>query len=185
MTSDQYTEDPVVGKDIPWNKVEGELLRVDSFTLFATVNDMGRVEASPIPMPYALLRLGSPNLGGTLLMPVNHRLDFLNFYDIERGAQVPDGYDLLVCWLPYRGFLGPLIRLFGPPLHLFGMPPSRARELFERRRDLDQASRRALNRVLFAGEEIMPRICFTCTTKLYSFQTRCNSCHSPYVPLAD
>ena len=152
---------------------------VTQFTLFATVDDAGRVTAPPVPMPYALLSVESPTMAVPELMPVNHRLDFLNFVDIDRHGAIKPGYQLLVSFLPYRGFLGPVLRRFLPVLHLFVMSEPKAQSLITWTLN-DPKQRRESARYLFAT----PPRCFGCSRKLYSWQTRCTECNTAIYPMA-
>lgn len=163
----------LIGRDIPWRMIEAETLRVSGFTAFSTVDANNSVSGPPIPMPYALLDVESTILNRPASMPVNHRIDFLNLWDIDRQRAVPNGYHLLVSYLPYRGLLGPLIRLGSPVLHLWIMSESKAQAWFAQLsadpRERHKSSRRLLR---------LPERCVGCSTKLYSFMTRCTKCNT-------
>lgn len=95
-----------VGLDIPWKKIEGEVLRVLAFTPLASVEE-GRIKGASIPNPYALLDIESPILKLPARMPVNHRVDFLKLWQLYRQAGLADfDGEVLVTWVQYRGFLG-------------------------------------------------------------------------------
>lgn len=179
MTSPE-DDRPLVGRDLPWRLIGAEIFRVIDFTPVATVDEKAKVTAPPVPMPYGLLTVESPILVQPAAMPVNHRLDFLNFWDIYSQGGVGEGHHLLVSYLPYRGFLGPVVRLFSPVLHLFVMSTANADDLFARMSE-DPKERHVSARYLFAT----PDRCFGCGTKLYGMMTRCTKCQTPLYPISD
>ncbi len=165
---------PLIGTDIPWSFVEGEFFTVDDFSPLATVADDGRVTGPPAPMPYGLLTVNSPVLNQPARMPVNHREDFLNFWDITNSGGVGEGQQLIVTYLPYRGFLGPLLRLFMPVLHLEVFPKSVVDEQLGVL-PADPKERHAFARETFLFFDR----CLRCDSKLWSFATRCARCRRP------
>ena len=164
--------EPYIGHNIPWKLIEGELFRIAHFTSLAAVVE-GRMQAPSAPLPYALLRVESPVLNQPALMPVNHRNEFLNLRDIYEGTGVPVGWEMLVSHLPYRGFLGPLIRLTFPRLHL---RLARAGELESYYSD-ERHWRRPAAREYFFPKGITGRC--SCGAKLYTFVVRCARCDCP------
>jgi hypothetical protein len=55
MTAAQSKDMPLIGSDLPWSNVEGEVFRVIDFTPVATVDQNGEVSAPRIPMPYGII----------------------------------------------------------------------------------------------------------------------------------
>ena len=70
---------PLLGRDIPWEQVEGEFLRVVYFAAFGTV-EQGRVKAFSAMAPYASLDVECPVLEQCCRMYVTHRVDFLHLW---------------------------------------------------------------------------------------------------------
>src|SRR5438128_857405 len=101
MASTPTERRAVVGVDIPWPAVEGVIFRVRDFTPHVARHGE-KVAAPPIPLPYGALLVDSPDLTEPIQMPVNHRVDYLNFWDIYGGVwPIGDDQELLVSYLPY------------------------------------------------------------------------------------
>ena len=90
---------PVVGYDIDWNKFDKEYCRVEQFTSLGTI-DGGKVPGSR-GTPYALLMVDSPWLAKRSLMPVGHREDFRNLWDIFEQRGVGKGEEVLLSYSPF------------------------------------------------------------------------------------
>ena len=77
----------LLGKHVPWKSIEKEACRVNHFTAVARI-EAGKVQTAVKGMPYALLRVESPFLSGETIMPVVHRLDSLNSWEVfeQRGV---------------------------------------------------------------------------------------------------
>lgn len=104
-TPPEQTDKPFIGKDIPWELVEGEFLRVVHFTPFATVEG-NKVKAPGRAMPYALVEVESPKLEEPALMPIAHRVDFRNLWEIYHEQGVSSEEEVLLTYYPrYKGLL--------------------------------------------------------------------------------
>lgn len=168
-------DEPFVGREIQWNEIEGDLFRVIRFTPMATAAG-GKVTESVGGMPYGLLEVESPILNQSARVPVNHRDEFLNLWDIYQGGTgIPEGAELLVSYLPYRGFLGFLTRMFQPRLHL----RLRATGELERYYADDSHWKQPSGRAFFFPKTSVGRYCRHCHSKLYTFVVRCSKCHQP------
>lgn len=130
MGTNEDSESVTIGKDIPWGVIYGGYCRVTHFTPFATV-EAGKIrEFSQLTgvvglMPYALLSVemvvddACPWKTGFLFkpkslclpkeasMPVVHRIDFLNLWEIFREIKLSTGEEVLV---QYRPLIGPIPR---------------------------------------------------------------------------
>ncbi|OGO53236.1 MAG: hypothetical protein A2148_01875 [Chloroflexi bacterium RBG_16_68_14] len=167
------SEEPFIGTHVPWKLIEGEMFRVTHFTPFAIVQG-NKVEAPSAPMPYALLTVESPILNQPAKIPVNHREEFLNLWDIfQRDGGVPPRGELLVSYLPYRGFLGPLLRLGTARLHMRLTGQGELERYYSDDRHWQRPSAR---RYFFP--EGGGRRC-ACGMKLYTFVVRCAKCGRP------
>lgn len=167
---------PLIGKEIPWKPLEGQVFRISHFSPFATV-DGDKVSAPSPPMPYAVLTVESPILNQAALMPVNHRDEFLNLRDIYEQRGVASDEELLVSYLPYKGFLGPFVRLFGPRLHLRIRPKGD----LERYYSDDQHWQKPSARQYFLPSRVAGRRCSNCGSRLYTFVVRCPKCRRPVI----
>jgi hypothetical protein len=165
----------VIGIDIPWPAVEGVIFRARDFTPYAARLEGEKVVAPPLPNPYGSLLVDGPGFRAPIQMPVNHRSDYLNFLDIYGGASpiAPDK-ELLVSYLPYRGFLGPILRLAMPFLHLRAWYKMLLEDLFSHLPSDDPRERR-----IWAKELIVSVQCVRCGRKALSFNTRCVHCRVP------
>ena len=164
-----------IGKEIPWKQIEADLFRVVGFTPLATVVD-GRIKEAVAGMPYGLLAVESPILNHEARMPVNHREEYLNLWDIyqEEGG-VSTGTALLVSYLPYRGFFGIFVRMFQARVHF------RLRATGELERYYSDESHwlRPSARDYFFPKSILGNYCSHCKSKLYTFVVRCSKCRRP------
>ena len=77
---------PVIGKDIPWKRVEGWGLRVTHFTAFASVKG-NKVKAYSRTLPYAILTVDHGKLPSETKLYVTHKEDFRHLWQAyeERG----------------------------------------------------------------------------------------------------
>lgn len=107
----------LIGKDIPWEAVEGEFCRVNHFTPLAIV-ESGKVKSASPMLPYALLRVELPDLSkhpdyqrkpkGIILpreasMPVMHKLDFRNLWEVFKETDInPEIMEVLVVYAPLK-----------------------------------------------------------------------------------
>jgi hypothetical protein len=110
-------EIPVIGKDISWEAIEGEFCRIEHFTPFAIV-ESGKVKAASSTLPYASLRVELPELSGhpdyqkklkniTLpreaLMPVIHKLDFRNLWEVFKETNInQEIMEVIVVYAPLK-----------------------------------------------------------------------------------
>ena len=103
-----------MGKDVPWEAIQQEACRVKHWTLLATIEGE-KVKAFSKGMPYALLRVESPLLPDEALMPVVHRVDFVNTWEIFKRRGVGEEEEVLVIYAPSSGVLS----AFKPRLHFY------------------------------------------------------------------
>ena len=102
MENSEHSEALLIGRDIPWEAIEGEFCRVKHFTPLAIV-ESGKVKSASSMLPYALLRVELPNLRGhqdyqqklknvnlprEASMPVLHKLDFRNLWEVFKEIDV-------------------------------------------------------------------------------------------------
>ena len=80
------------------------------------------MKAPRVAGPYAVLTVESPSLKLRAMISVVHRLDFRNLWEIYEQRRVAAEEEVLLGYMPYAGFLGPLLRPFLPRLHLLIYP---------------------------------------------------------------
>ena len=168
-------DEPFVGQEIQWGQIEGDLFRVMRFTPMATAAG-GKVTESVGRMPYGLLKVESPILNQPARIPVNHRDEFLNLWDIyQDGDGMKEGTELLVSYLPYRGFLGFLTRMIQPRLHLRVHPAGELERYYSDESHWERPSARDY----FFPKSVVGRYCRHCQSRLYTFVVRCAKCRRP------
>lgn len=151
---------------IPWKVIEGQVFRVTHFTPFAWVEGH-RVTGSRAPMPYGVLSVESPILNQPVDMPVRHRDEFLNFWEFKPVIDNSEA-EVLVSYLPYRGLLGPLLRLGLPCLHARIAPKGELERYYADDAHWQNPS---------AREELFwHRYCPNCNARIRSFSIRCHKC---------
>lgn len=96
---DQLVSDRVVGKGIPWESIKGRFLTVIKFTPNASVKG-STVKANSAFAPYAILTVESQDYDTPFLMPVLHRLDFLNLWRIFNEHIVGSDQEVIVTYDP-------------------------------------------------------------------------------------
>jgi len=142
---------------------------VRDFAPYAARLEGEKVVAPPIPLPYGGLLVEGPGFAAPIQMPVNHRTDYLNFLDIYGGVSpVAADQELLVSYLPYRGFLGPIFGFVMPLLHIRAWHKMLFEDLFSHLPSDDARERRR-----WAKELIVSVQCMRCWRKMYSWLTRC------------
>ncbi len=127
----EYGGVPVIGKDIPWKLIEKEACRIKHFTPLAKV-EVDKVLAFSRGMPYALLRVESPKLPQEAVMPVVHRLDFKNLWEIFKQRGVGKEEEVLVFYVPFFGKgLKRFLSTGLPKLHLYIYPSGHLEEMYD------------------------------------------------------
>lgn len=166
--------EPLIGRDIKWREIEGHLFRIVHFMHLAFAGD-DKIQSAAAGLPYGFITVESPILNQPAMMPVNHREEFLNFWDIfQEDGGVPAGTELLVSYLPYRGFCGLILRLTMARLHL----RLRSAGELERYYGDDSHWKRPSGREYFFPKTVVGMYC-PCGEKLYTFSVRCPKCRIP------
>ena len=117
MENSEQSEAPLIGRDIPWETIEGQFCRVKHFTPLAIV-ESGKVKSASLTLPYASLRVELPNLMGPqdyqekmkdinlpreALMPVVHKMDFRNLWEVFRETRInTEIMEVLVVYAPLK-----------------------------------------------------------------------------------
>jgi hypothetical protein len=121
----------VIGEGITWESIEKEACRVKHFTPLAKMEG-NKVIAVSKSMPYALLKVESPKLPQEATMPVVHRLDFKNLWEIFKQRGLGEEEELLVFYVPF--FEKGLKKLFSkgmPKLHFYIYPKGRLEQIYD------------------------------------------------------
>lgn len=103
---------PLIGKDIAWTEIVGQVFRVIEFDKNETIiNDKGEVKAKSSFTPYGYLTVESPILNLSAILPIVHKTDFYlaftAYHNIEL-EKIISGNDLLVTYVPKRKLPGGL-----------------------------------------------------------------------------
>jgi len=110
-----------LGKDIAWNKINGELCRVLDFTSHASVQN-GKIESAGISTPYGSLTLECPKISGKIECPIIHRVDFINLWEVFKEKGVKENEEVLVGRYEYLTMLGKLFSSFLPKIYILIYP---------------------------------------------------------------
>lgn len=110
-------ESLIIGKDIPWENIEKDDLRVKDFTPFALV-EQGKIKSPSTLLPYASLLVESPILPNEATLPVVHKVDFRNLWEVFKERGVKPEEEVVVFYAPSRGILSTL----KPKLHIYIYP---------------------------------------------------------------
>ena len=117
MENSERSEARLIGRDIPWEAIEGEFCRVKHFTPLAKV-ESGKVKSTSSMLPYALLKVELPDLSAHLdyqqklkniilpreaSMPVMHKLDFRNLWEVFKEIDIDtEIMEILVVYAPLK-----------------------------------------------------------------------------------
>jgi len=117
MENSEQNEAPLIGRDIPWEAIEGEFCRVEHFTPFAIV-ESGKVKSASPTLPYASLRVELPDssrhpdyqqklknitLPSKASMPVIHKLDFRNLWEVFKETNINhEIMEVIVVYAPLK-----------------------------------------------------------------------------------
>jgi len=101
MEISEHSEPLLIGRDIEWEAIEEQYCRVKHFTPIAVVASSKIKEVSKI-LPYASLRVECPKVFQDALMPVVHKLDFRNLWEVfmERGVGTEE--EVIVVYAPLK-----------------------------------------------------------------------------------
>ncbi len=98
------SEYALVGRDIKWDEINGEVFRINAIDRNGTIIDEGgQVHAKDNFSPYGFLIVEWPIIERRVKLPITHKDDFLlvsNIYDNPEALAAIDGYDFLVCYYP-------------------------------------------------------------------------------------
>jgi hypothetical protein len=101
VATSEQNESLFIGKNIPWETIEGKHCRVKHFTPWANV-EAGKVKAFSSSMPYALLVVECPKVFQEASLSVDHKLDFLNLWEIFMVRGVKAEEEILVVYAPLK-----------------------------------------------------------------------------------
>ena len=124
MGTPKESETLLIGKDIPWESIEKEDLRVIHFAPLAEVRD-SKIKGPLGLLPYGLLTVESPLIPREATLPVTHKVDFHNLWDIFKVRGVNPDEEVLVFYAPSSGFLSRI----KPKLHIFIYPKGHQEEI--------------------------------------------------------
>ena len=92
----------VIGIDVPWDAVRNAFCRVKSFTSVAKV-ESGKVKDAIPGLHYGSLNIELPRtkeLPSEAVMPVTHKLDFRNLWEVFKERGLGQDEEVLVVYSP-------------------------------------------------------------------------------------
>ena len=102
MENSEHSEVLLIGRDIPWETIEGEFCWVKHFTPMAIV-ESGKIRDLSKFLPYALLRVECPKVfQGEASIPVMHKQDFRNLWEVFNEREVSPEMEVLVVYAPLK-----------------------------------------------------------------------------------
>lgn len=130
------SEFATVGKDIKWNQIEREVLRIINFDRSDTVIDNnGKVISKSSLRAYGFLTIDWPVIERKVKLPIIHRDDFLlasSIFDNSEFLKEVEGFDILVTYCP----IDPKVdenSVFLHKLHFVITPPNTLEKYYEMR----------------------------------------------------
>jgi len=116
----------LIGKDIPWKVIREEDLKVIHFVNFAEVQD-DKVKDPTGLMPYGLCTVESPTLSQEALLPVQHKVDLRNLWEVFKVRGTKPNEEVIVFYAPPSGFLSAI----KPKLHIYIFPKGHQDEMHD------------------------------------------------------
>ena len=133
---------PLIGRDIGWADIVGQIFRVRDFDRGATtVGPSGKVRARSVTEPYGYLLVESPILNQAARLPIIHRDDFLlasSVFDEPTLAHVVSDAELLVTYVPKHKLPGGLAGVTHA-LYYVIVPPGTLDRYYDVRGDVHMA----------------------------------------------
>lgn len=127
--TDSESSELLVGRDIPWEDLEGQYMRVNDFNFLAKV-ELGKIKEDRFPKPYGFISVECPKLPCQAIMPIFHKLDFKNLWEVFRQRKLSPSEEVLVAYAPIRhGLLKPLSRTL-PNLVIRIYPKGRLEQVY-------------------------------------------------------
>lgn len=101
----------LIGHDIPWDTVDTKaLFNVITFIPYAQVVN-GKVQARDKVFPYANLEVRAKELPTKAILPITHKMDFMNLWQIYEVRGVSDKEEVNVIWSS-KGYKGKIVSRF-------------------------------------------------------------------------
>ena len=112
---------PILGKDIPFEKIDSQVCRVIEFAPLAKLKDKKVVSAS-LNSPYASLVIECKKLSGKATLLVTNKTDYVHL--TEAFKKKKEGEDVLISWSNknYKNFLYKLLSVFLPKVWVMVFP---------------------------------------------------------------
>lgn len=125
---------PLIGRDISWADIVGEVFRVRDFDRAGTtIGPRGEVRAGSATEPYGYLLVESPILNQAAKLPIAHSVDFLlasSVFDEPALTHVVADAELLVTYVPKHKLPGGLGGITHA-LHYVIVPPGTLDRYYE------------------------------------------------------
>jgi len=101
MEISEHSESLLIGRDIEWAAIEGQYCRVKHFTPFSVV-ESGKVKEASQTLPYASLLVECPKVFNEASLPVVHKADFRNLWEVFKEIGVSTEMEVLVVYAPLK-----------------------------------------------------------------------------------
>lgn len=111
----QNTKLLVLGKDISWDVIDGQICQVIEFNSFGKVEDKKVLNLS-VTSPYAFLTVECDKLPQNTILNIFHKTDFLNLTSAFKHKR--EGDEVLIIWTAkhYKNFLYKILSATMPKL---------------------------------------------------------------------
>jgi len=124
----------VIGRDISWTDIVGQVFRIVAFDKAGTTVDInGKVHPKSPIHPYGYLQVESPILSNIAILPVCHHDDFLLAYSIFDEPHIVEALEtqeLLVTYAPRHKLPGGLMGI-SHGLHYVLVPSGTLNQYYE------------------------------------------------------
>jgi hypothetical protein len=108
---------PVIGKDLPYSKIDQVILRVHNFRKLALYKN-GRIEAISPQLPYGYLEVEVRDFDNVATLPILNKNDYIHIWQVfeERGVKKNEEVNVIWTSKNYRNIIFSLLSPFMPKL---------------------------------------------------------------------
>jgi len=131
LSSFEGGERLIVGKEVSWEAIKGTFCKVTDFVPLATLKG-GRITNNTGLAPCCVLTVESAQLPRETLMPVLHREDFRNLWELFQQRGVNAEEEVIISYMPVsqRGVLR-FVRASKPSFHIFVFPKGQLEKIYD------------------------------------------------------
>lgn len=112
---------PILGKEIPFERIDGQVCRVIEYAPLAKLKDKNVVSTS-LSSPYASLVVECSKLSGKVTLLLTNKIDFVHLSEAFKKRK--KGEEVLIFWTNknYKNFLYKLLSVFLPKIWVMVCP---------------------------------------------------------------